>query len=329
VLEPVDRVNPYRGRDLGGFLGTGPRAERLDRLLARPDLAPDPEPVRELLADAEANPTADALPRTVFALLELAPRLDAATVARLLPHTAAAVELIPEWVRLADGAADPAAAVRRFGTRMLRAAAHAAVRFHLPDPLRRVAEAVRAAPPDAPTVQVLEQVAGHFFRAMRRLGLRGPAADLLAALSAGPTAGPRELGLAVGWFVAGDEEAGNRVLDAARDRLFVSGVADDRERTATAIAYAAALGHAPPRIALGRLEELFLRLDPVSARGATNRYYTLKPLELIDTVVRAVVSDDFALGPGVRGWLDDDEFLIRRRITRDLEAALNDAKGAV
>jgi hypothetical protein len=51
VLEPVDRVNPYRGRDLGGFLGTGPRAERLDRLLARPDLAPDPEPVRELLAD--------------------------------------------------------------------------------------------------------------------------------------------------------------------------------------------------------------------------------------------------------------------------------------
>jgi hypothetical protein len=60
----------------------------------------------------------------------------------------------------------------------------------------------------------------------------------------------------------------------------------------------------------------------VTTHGATNRYFTLKPLELIDTVVRAVVSDDFALGPGVRGWLDDDEYLIRRRITRDLEAAL-------
>jgi hypothetical protein len=326
VLEPVDRVNPYRGRDLGGFLGTGPRAERLDRLLTRPDLAPDPEPIRELLADLVANPTADTLPRTVFTLLELAPRLDPVTVARILPHTASAVELIPEWVRLSDSG-DPTTTVKRFGTRMMLAAAHAAVRFHLPDALRRVADAVRAAAtPEAPTVQVLEQVAGHFFRAMRRLGLRGAAAELLTMLTAGATAGSRELGLAVGWFVAGDEEAGNRILDAARDRLFVAGIADERDRTATAIAYAAALGHAPPRIALGRLEELFLRLDPVSGRGATNRYYTLKPLELIDTVVRAVVSDDFALGPGVRGWLDDDEYLIRRRITRDLEAAMKDVK---
>ena len=67
---------------------------------------------------------------------------------------------------------------------------------------------------------------------------------------------------------------------------------------------------------------MFLRLDGVDVRGAANRYYTLRPLELIDTVVRAVVSEDFVLGPGVRGWLDDDEYLIRRRIGRDLEAVL-------
>ena len=214
--------------------------------------------------------------------------------------------------------------MRRFGTRLIAAAAHSAGLFHLPESFRRVAEAVRVAAesPDAPVVQVVERTAGRFFRTLRRLGLTADAAELLAALADGTTPGPRELGLAVGWFAVGNEDAGMRVLDAARERLYVSGIPDERERTATAIAYAAAVGHAPPRIALARLEELFLRLGGVTTHGATNRYFTLKPLELIDAVVRAVVSDDFALGPGVRGWLDDDEYLIRRRITRDLEAAL-------
>jgi hypothetical protein len=260
-----------------------------------------------------------------FALLEVGPRLDPAAAADAVALAAPAVELIPEWVRLSGSALDPAAAVRRFGPRLITAAAHSAGLFHLPESFRRVAGAVRVAAesPDAPVVQVVERTAGRFFRTLRRLGLTTDAAELLAVLAGGASAvGPRELGLAVGWFAVGNEDAGMKVLDAARERLYVTGLPDERDRTATAIAYTAAVGHAPPRIALARLEELFLRLGGVTTHGATNRYFTLKPLELIDAVVRAVVSDDFALGPGVRGWLDDDEYLIRRRITRDLEAAL-------
>jgi hypothetical protein len=130
------------------------------------------------------------------------------------------------------------------------------------------------------------------------------------------------LGLAIGWFAVGNDDAGMRILDSARERLFVQGISDERERTALALAYASAAGHAPPRIALARLEELFLRLGSVTTHGATNRYFTLKPLELIDVVVRAVVCDDFALGPAVRGWLDDDEYVIRKRISIDLESAV-------
>ena len=92
-----------------------------------------------------------------------------------------------------------------------------------------------------------------------------------------------------------------------------------RERTDLAIAYAEALGFTPARIAHGRLEEIFQRPHfEVEVKGSTNRYFTLKPLQLIDTVVRSVVTDEFTLGPAVRGWLDDDEFLIRGRIHRDL-----------
>ena len=60
---------------------------------------------------------------------------------------------------------------------------------------------------------------------------------------------------------------------------------------------------APSRIALCLLEEVFQRLDRVTLTGSTNRYFTLKPLQLVDAVVRAVVTEDFALGPAVRGWL--------------------------
>lgn len=327
ILEPVDLVNPYRGRDLGAFLGTDHLGERLVRLLARPDLAPDPADVRGLLAIANADPTAVTLPRVVFALLEVAPRLDAPIVAVLLPLAGKAVDLIPEWARIGVPGADPSASAKRFGSRLLTSACHAAGLFHLPDAFRRATEVLLSAAgtPGAMAMRVFGPVAGRFFRTLRKLGLTTVASDLLAQLhteDGGLPVGPHDLGLAVGWFAVGNEDAGNGVLNAARDRLFVTGVADVRERTTLAIAYAAALGHAPPGIALGRLEELFLRLDAVTTHGATNRYYTPKPLELIDTVIRAVVSDDFALGPGVRGWLDDDEYLIRKRISRDLESAM-------
>lgn len=136
--------------------------------------------------------------------------------------------------------------------------------------------------------------------------------------------GAGQVGLAVGWFAAGDEEAGNRILDAARKTLYLAEPANIQQRTALALAYAEALGFAPASIALGRLEEIFQRLDRVTFQSSSNCYYTLPPLRLIDTVVRAVVTDDFALGPAVRAWLDEDEFLIRRRIHRDMAALLHE-----
>jgi hypothetical protein len=56
--------------------------------------------------------------------------------------------------------------------------------------------------------------------------------------------------------------------------------------------------------------------------GSTNGYYALKPLLLVETAVRAVVSDQFALGPQVRAWLHADELAVRRRIRDDLKVVL-------
>ena len=329
ILEPNELVNAYQRRDLAGFLSTDALGQRLTQFLTTRAPLPQVSNGWSLLAVDAADPPATTMPRIIFTLLEMAPYLDPQLVAAVIPQTIRAIELIPEWVRLGIPHADATTMTNRFGRRMLVAACHAASLFHLPDSFRAATEALieRCETPDSVTAILFEPIAGTYFRCLRRLGLTQLAAVLLSRLRGGSEAGPRELGLTVGLFAIGDEDAGSRVLNAARDRLFVKSIGDDRDRTSVAIAYATALAHAPPRIALGRLEELFLRLDMVSTAGATNRYYTLKPLQLIDTVIRAVVSDDFSLGPGVRGWLDDDEFLIRLRVTRELQAALNRMEG--
>ncbi len=332
ILEPVDRVLPFRGLELREFLGTDSLGLQLAALLVDTQVSVDL--VRDLLAGRIGEPAVTWLPRTVLVLLEIAPRLDAAIVTELLSWVPRALSQTGDWVRTSVPGADRGpGGVARYEARILASAAHAAALYHLPGPMTQIIAHLRltCASGGSASRRALEAVAGEFFRSVRTLGLVMEARDLLAALDGGtgehPVAqvvppGPLDLGLAVGWFAVGNADAGMRILDGARDRLYSRSIPDERERTAVALGYAAALGHAPTGVALGRLEELFLRLDSIDVRGAANRYFTAQPLELVDTVIRSVVSDDFAIGPGVRGWLDDDEFLIRRRINRDLSIAM-------
>jgi hypothetical protein len=40
---------------------------------------------------------------------------------------------------------------------------------------------------------------------------------------------------------------------------------------------------------------------------------------LVEETILAIVSDDFILGPSGQRWLDDDEYLVRRRIHADMK----------
>jgi hypothetical protein len=190
-------------------------------------------------------------------------------------------------------------------------------------------------------------VIGQGLRGLRRLGLRAeadrlldrlgewvaPGGDLAAERRRRPQAWPltlrRLLVLAGGWFYAGRDGPATEVLDEAR-RLLLAPVpaAEVRPyRTELACAYAAALGQAPVRLALGRVDELFQRLPGISDTQTTNTHYSLAKLRLVEAAVRAVVTDDFALGPAVRRWLDDDEYRVRRRIHRDTRALVGTGEG--
>ena len=186
---------------------------------------------------------------------------------------------------------------------------------------------------------VAEALTGQAFRALLKLGLKADAdrvlhhvaervlrGDSLARLRVSrPAEWPAALRVllhaAAGWYYAGKGEQAHAILDEARNDLFAPETSVPN-RTALALAYAHTLGQAPVRVALGRLEEMFQRLKGITVGGTTNAYYSLKPLILIETAVRAIVSDDFALGPAVRTWLDADEFAVRRRIRDDLKDAM-------
>ena len=333
ILEPTDRVREYAGKEFKEFWGNDRLGERLHVLAGRTEPAYLSDEARTLLEACAADPGSGIVPRVVFTLLEVAPHLQPPLLTPLLALAVPALDWLETWLQAGRwDEAERAARLPVFQARLIENAFTAAVGANPITAVRPLVEhLLRRSPADATLRVALTHAAGPLFRSFRKLGYRTEAEALLRVLDPEPAGWPADapyppsrLGLAIGWFAVGDEDAGGRILNEARDRLYLGGRGDDRDRTQLAIAYAAALGFAPPGIAPGRLWEIFQRLDRLAVTGSTNRYFTLKPLELIDTVVRSVVTEDFALGPAVRGWLDDDEFLIRRRIHRDMAAVLKD-----
>ncbi len=322
ILDPAGGTNRFLSHDLRGVVGGDGFGARLVNLLSD-DGDPNP-PLRDLLAEAVASRDGNRLPRAVLVGFDIAARLTPAVAAELLARLPSALAWVPK-LALLEREAKRWQFEARMHARLLVGGTATALRFQLTEPMRGVAAHLSTVLGGMDTAirEGLAKAAAPVFRGLRKLGLTAESEAILRRASdrANGSAADR-LAFAVGWAAVGREAVAVRALDETRDRLFVTGIPDVRERTATAVTYAVALGHVQPRLALGRLEELFQRLDKVTVDGATARYYALKPLELIDAAISAVVTDEFALGPQVRGWLDDDEFQLRKRITKQLAEAV-------
>ena len=313
----------FGGRPLFALMGDDDLGRALTRMLEA-NAAPDLTTVRSLLDAVKLDRTAASLPRVILALLEVVRAPEAVSEVHTLAPLA--LELLPEALRLRGvvETESPGYSIR-LAARAVEVVGATAVEFGHPDSLRALLTSLSGAlDENDPTArEIFRLTAPRLFRALSRCGLTAELRPLLARwYRVGADDPEMQLCSAIGWFALGEVERGNRILNDARERLFVVGFSNERDRTRIALAYAHALAYAPPRLALGRLEELFQRLGPIAGSGATARYFALKPLELIDTAIAAVVNEDFGLGPEMRSWLDEDELRIRRRITRDLEAAI-------
>lgn len=129
------------------------------------------------------------------------------------------------------------------------------------------------------------------------------------------------LHLAGGWLMLGQNSRANEVLDAARAELLApKSKFLPKDFTDLAQAYIAAVGHGSSEAGIERIKEFFAKV-PASAipnNWTGSQTYSRLHLKLIEEVVHAVTSDEFALGPAGRRWLDEDEYHVRNRIHADL-----------
>jgi hypothetical protein len=132
------------------------------------------------------------------------------------------------------------------------------------------------------------------------------------------------LHVAAGWLYFGKEAQARTLIDEARHLLY-EGKLPPQEQKRLACTYVATLGQASVDFALRGIEELFQKLEQVHDTFTVNTHYALSKLAVVEAVVLAVVTEDFAMGSLARRWLDDDEFLVRRRIHQDLHAAMSRA----
>jgi hypothetical protein len=206
---------------------------------------------------------------------------------------------------------------------------------------------------DTPTVQAMDALVGQSFRGLRKLGMQEESRKLLRLMAEvllrdrdlrvveevewntkHPAALRAMLYVAGAWYYFGDDGQAETVLRAARAVLLAPlPKSKDKEvalvarelshRINLARAYASALSQAPVELAQKSFEELFEKLEGIRDTWTTHPYYMLSQLLVIEAVVLAVVSDDFTVGAAVRRWLDDDEYLVRRRIHREVRALVS------
>jgi len=196
---------------------------------------------------------------------------------------------------------------------------------------------------------VVDSLFKECLRGMRKMGLRTETSSLLKKLHQALEAQPRsrkkntrknlpagqmdmqwsklQLHVAAGYFYFRREDEALKLIDQVRDELFNNSfIPNTIFKTRVVCGYIEALAQAPPEIAAPRIEEIFNsssdkpRLTSVfdNRANATMSLLAIAPLQVVEAAVFALCGEDPGLTRESRRWLDEDEFLVRRRIHHDV-----------
>ncbi len=172
-------------------------------------------------------------------------------------------------------------------------------------------------------------VAGEFgksLRSLRRVGLKEEAADLLEIMQRSISGeGPEEMmarvQVAGGLIYLGDLERAMPTMSEALDFLNKPSAAPSLDhRLKVHQAAASAFSQAPEQHAVAGLAKLTGQLKNISDSYGTNSHFCRSVIQFMEALVLGYASEHLALGELGRRWLDEDEYLIRRRIHRTLGA---------
>jgi cellulose synthase operon protein C len=164
---------------------------------------------------------------------------------------------------------------------------------------------------------------GECLRSLRRVGLLDEGAKLLerasqAASGGGVDGAVARLQLAAGLAGLGQlERAKEAFREAETVRQDPNLLMPARLKLTRAMAVG--LSHMPEDYALGGLKKLGDQLPRVTDAMSTNSHFCLSVIEFMECLVLGYASEKLALGDLGRRWLEEDEYLVRRRIHRDLQ----------
>jgi hypothetical protein len=341
IMEPQEKPDPYAAWTKHG---DALKAE-LAALPAIREPAKLADKVRRLYKDGVGGkPLKEVQFHLLHEVLPLSPRVGEAFGVELLNLVPAALAATPT-----GGGTEPPDIHKKQGELLERSMALAA-HYDRGDLLQKLvsqfANLVHSKPEET-RFHLVNVVAGQCLRSLRRFGLRDeidrfltrlhsevlqgkPLLDLRKKYAAKPETWGNvlqtQLNLAAGWLTFGLNERAAPILDEARTELLsANGVKlAAKDYTELAKAYVTALGQGPSEVGLPRITELFRKMDPgkITNTWTTHPYYSRLHLNLVESVIQAIVSDEFALGPAGRRWLDDDEYLVRRRIHADMKREL-------
>ena len=205
---------------------------------------------------------------------------------------------------------------------------------------------VRNESDDKDNILTIEDLFTESFRDLRKMGMRDEIGSLYGQLAkevadgrtrVGKTLNSKDAKLkfearalrlllcaASGWYYFGQEFEAREVADAVRGKLFANDLPPIEQR-GLSCAYISAVAQAPETEALQRIEELYglrgkktRKLDNIHDNFTTSSHFSISQLDLIEESVLALVSEDFSLSAESRRWLDEDEYLVRKRIHEDV-----------
>ncbi|MFT3840042.1 MAG: hypothetical protein QM723_23850 [Myxococcaceae bacterium] len=305
VIETQERLDPIsafykgkgdpRGEELAALRGLRDTNELVKALHARTSTAADPQ-----LSPEERG-------RLLDALLDFLPQL---------PESSA-LPFLNQYVELAETL--PA----KFRVWVLEDALKVAGHFGRTPLVKRLVLALGSLVTELGAEGAAEvgQVLAAGLRSLRRVGLRQEAADLLTRVQTmvrgdDTRSLQTRLALAGGFAYLGSNTAAAPIFEEARSRLSreKDSVPDRLKLTRAA---AQALSHLPTDQALPSLMDLTRQIVWITDSFNTNDLFCLSMIDFADSMVLGHVGDDLTLNEVTRRFIEEDEYLVRRRVHRD------------
>jgi tetratricopeptide (TPR) repeat protein len=300
ILEPQERLDPVRGFQTGG---KDPRGEEFTAMRSMPEGAELTQAVDALMVRAlDGKTSVEDRARLFDGLMDFFPRV---SEAQAVPHLETLTRSIADVPapRRADLLEKALTLGGHFGRdeiiRVLLTALRQAIAELGPEHADKLAKALNSS-----------------LRTLRRVGLREEATDLLdrAAKTSGG-AGAAQLDariqLAGGLAYLGHMDRAEPIF-AEAEKALEDAALTGPDRLKLARSFASAVTHAPQDFALAALGRLGGQLARVTDSFNTNSHFCLSVVSFMEALVLALAGED--LTPALERWLDEDEFLVRRRL---------------